>query len=117
MDQKPSSEFVVPGSLSVRRQRMREGPSPVWIVWRPHTCQSVSGDSPESFSQLLKLCKWPPGTPTGDRLRDWLVEWGHVRKKKGAKKKEISKELEATGFGPECHLDETDPNHNTKTII
>ena len=26
-------------------------------------------------------------------------------------------EVMATGFGPECHLDETDPNHNTRTVI
>jgi len=26
-------------------------------------------------------------------------------------------EVLATGFGPECHLDETDPNHSTRTVI
>lgn len=26
-------------------------------------------------------------------------------------------EVMATGFGPECHLDETDPNHATRTVI
>jgi hypothetical protein len=30
----------------------------------------------------------------------------------------LSAEHQATGFGPECHqLDESDPNHNTKTVI
>ena len=26
-------------------------------------------------------------------------------------------EVKATGFGPEAHLDETDPNHLTRTVI
>jgi len=28
---------------------------------------------------ILKSVKWPPKTPTGEALRDWLVEWGYVR--------------------------------------
>lgn len=28
----------------------------------------------------------------------------------------LSQELLSTGFGPECHLDESDPNHQTKMI-
>jgi hypothetical protein len=29
----------------------------------------------------------------------------------------LTAEHVATGFGPECHLDESDPNHKTRTII
>lgn len=115
-DPKPPSEFVVPGSLRIVRQVVREGPSPQWIMWRPHTAQGVSGEGPETFSAILKFAKWPPKTPTGEALRDWLVQWGHVRMKKGAKPTTVSPEVQATGFGPEAHLDETDPNHQTKMI-
>lgn len=112
---KPSAEFKVPGALSIVRQVVREGPSPQWTMWRPHTSQAVCGESPETFSAILKFAKWPPKTPTGERLRDWLVEWGHVRRTR-AKLPKIDPQVVATGFGPEAHLDETDPNHQTKMI-
>lgn len=80
MESKPPDEFVVPGSLRVTRQRTREGPSPVWIVWRPHTAQAVAGDDAKAFSAILKLCRWPASTPTGQLLREWLEAWGYVRK-------------------------------------
>lgn len=75
-----SSEFVVPGSLRITRQRMREGPSPVWIVWRPNTAQAVAGEDAAAFSAILKLSRWPASTPTGQKLREWLESWGYVRK-------------------------------------
>ena len=112
---KPPAEFKVPGSLMIHRQVVREGPSPQWTMWRPHTSQAVCGESPETFNAILKFAKWPPKTPTGERLRDWLVEWGHVRRNRAALP-QISAEIVATGFGPEAHLDESDPNHNTRMI-
>ena len=115
-EQKPPAEFNVPGSLMIRRQRMREGPSPVWILWKPHTAQSVHGESPESFSAILKFCQWPVGTPTGEALREWLVLWGYKRPAKKGKRSTVSPEVKATGFGPEAHLDESDPNHATKMV-
>lgn len=112
---KPPAEFKVPGSLTIVRQVVREGPSPQWTMWRPHTSQAVAGNDPETFSAILKFAKWPAKTPTGERLRDWLVEWGHVRRTR-ANLPKIDPEVVATGFGPEAHLDETDPNHNTRMI-
>jgi hypothetical protein len=33
------------------------------------------------------------------------------------KQEDNTEELLATGFGPECHLDEADPNYMTRTVI
>lgn len=116
MAEKPATSFVVPGSLRVERFRRREGPTPCWVVWKPGTSQGVSGESQEAFKALLKLCAWPASTPTGQRLREWLEAWGYVREKKKAEPLTVSQEVQATGFGPEAHLDESDPNYQTKMI-
>lgn len=71
----PSPIFRNPG-LSIERQRNKEGPSPVWIIWQPHRARIVLGDD---FKAILKIAKWPPKTPTGEALRDWLVSWGYER--------------------------------------
>lgn len=75
----PPDEFIKPGSLSVKRLKVKEGPTPVWIVWRPDVAQGVGGDDAEAFSRILKLCRWPASTPTGQALREWLEAWGYER--------------------------------------
>ncbi|MBB78326.1 MAG: hypothetical protein CL844_04930 [Crocinitomicaceae bacterium] len=77
--EKPPAEFVRHGSLIVRRLNVREGPAPVWIVWRPDVAQGVGGDDAEAFSKILRLCRWPASTPTGQALREWLAAWGYER--------------------------------------
>lgn len=71
----PSPIFRKPG-LSIERQRNKEGPSPVWIIWQPHNARIVMGDD---FKAILKIARWPPKTPTGEALRDWLGAWGYER--------------------------------------
>ena len=61
--------FEVPGSLRVEYQEHKEGPSPVYVVWKPGTCKAFQERGP-----LLKFAQWPASTPTGRRLRDWLDE-------------------------------------------
>ena len=65
---------------------------------------------------VVRACRWPVGTPTGEAIRNWLVGHGYNRP---GQKPIVTGELAATGFGPECHdsLDATDPNHATRTII
>ena len=78
----PAQSFNVPGSLRIERFRQREGPSPVWIIWTPGTTRPVSGSDQQAFRDILKAAKWPASTPTGQKLREWLAEWGYVRQKK-----------------------------------
>ena len=79
---KPAQVFEVPGSLKIERCRQREGPSPVWIIWTPGTSRPVAGSDQQAFRDILKAAKWPASTPTGQKLREWLAEWGYVRQKK-----------------------------------
>ena len=69
MTGKPSPIFRCPG-LSIERQRNKDGPSPTWIIWQPHSARIVMGDN---FTQILKIVRWPVKTPTGEALQDWLV--------------------------------------------
>ena len=68
---------------------------------------------------LLRFVQWPAKTPTGDAIRAWLDGFAANEKASDApqQKPSLTDEQLATGFGPECHLDETDPNHHTRTII
>ena len=98
--------FHRPGSLFVQRSLQREGPSPVFIAWKPHSSRLFYERSP-----LLKFVGWPASTPTGRELRDWLDSF-----EKTEPKPELDmKEIQATGWGPEAH--EQDPTAQTKTII
>ena len=97
--------FHRPGSLYVLRSLRREGPSPVFIAWKPHSSRLFYERSP-----LLKFVAWPASTPTGRELRDWLDSF-----EKAEPKPELDmKEIQATGWGPEAH--EQDPTAQTKMI-
>lgn len=72
---------------------------------------------------MLRFIAWPTKTFTGDALREWLksfdpvVDQGPPAHDLQAASS-LSDELLATGFGPEVHaLDESDPNHFTRTVI
>lgn len=64
--------------------------------------------------ELRRFLKLPKGTPSRELLDAFLAEAQPRANDEGEEKRE---ELLATGFGPECHLDESDPNHNTRTVI
>ena len=61
--------FEVRGALRVEYQEPKEGPSPVYVAWKPGTACTFRERCP-----LLKFVQWPASTPTGRRFRDWLDE-------------------------------------------
>lgn len=64
------SERFVAGQLWIERTKQREGPPYVYTCW--------SGKTSKLFTDrkaLLKFVKWPPKTPTGDSLRQWLLSF------------------------------------------
>ena len=64
--------------------------------------------------ELRRFLKLKGSTTSLAALNSWLDSLQAT----DAERAEPSRaEVLATGFGPECHLDETDPNHNTRTVI
>lgn len=98
--------FRVPGSLFIERTPSREGPSPVWICWKPHTSRVFA--DPKA---AIKFAAWPKSTPTGQELRDWI---------KGLEEPVAvstdQSRIKAEGWGPEAHAAAEEPNDNTKMI-
>ena len=89
----------------VERQLRREGPSPVFVAWKPHTSMLFTERKP-----LLKFCAWPASTETGKELRAWLDSFTD-----NAKAPEVDLvRLKKEGFGPEQHDD--DPTANTRMV-
>lgn len=102
--------FTAPGLRIERRWDKWNGAD--FVAWKPHVSQGFA-----TRKELLKFVAWPAKTPTGDRIREWLDSFEQKQDQAPAPAAALSDELLATGFGPECHLDEADPNHNTRTII
>ena len=48
------AQFFKPGSIFIERQVPREGPSPVFVAWKPHTAQSFIDEK-----ALLKFAAYP----------------------------------------------------------
>jgi hypothetical protein len=104
--------FTAPGLLVVRQWDRWNGA--LFIAWKPSVSMAF-----RERKALLKFVAWPIKTPTGDRFREWLNSFEPQAPEPAAatKSPELSPELLATGFGPECHLDESDPNYQTRTVI
>ena len=102
--------FTAPGLLVVRQWDRWNGA--LFLAWKPSVSMAF-----RERKALLKFVAWPPKTPTGDRFREWLNSFEQQPEQQTEQQSELSSEVLATGFGPECHLDETDPNHNTRTVI
>jgi len=113
--------FTAPG-LRVERQWDRWNGT-LYLAWRPNVSMCF-----RDRKSMLKFVAWPAKTPTGDRFREWLDSFeqqGHPNETQPLtssplvqrSEASLSQELLATGFGPECHLDESDPNHQTRTVI
>ena len=97
--------FFVPGSLLVERHIRKEGPSPVFVAWRPYSSMMFT-----DRKALLKFAAWPASTPTGQEFRKWLDSFDAV-----APAPELNMDqIKAEGWGPEAH--EEDPTTNTKMI-
>lgn len=82
-----------------------------YVAWRPNISQFF-----DSKKALLAWAKWPSNTPTGDELREWLEGLEREDRAKQEAQKKPEPDL-AGGFGPECHLDESDPNFRTRQIV
>ena len=104
-----TAQFHVPNALFVERSLRKEGPSPVYVAWKPSTSRLFYDKK-----NLLKFCAWPKSLPTGQALRDWLDSFDDQLP---APNEQHQDRIVAEGFGPEAHLDESDPNHQTKTVI
>jgi len=102
-------QFEAPG-LKITRTYDR-GSGEFFIAWKPNVSMWF-----KDRKAMLKFVAWPPKTPTGDRLREWLNGFANDEPKTVAADG-LTAEVMATGFGPECHLDESDPNYATKTVI
>lgn len=103
--------FSAPGLLVVRQWDRWNGA--LFIAWKPNVSMAFRERKP-----LLKFVAWPVKTPTGDRFREWLNSFEEQKAEPAPEPTpELPAELLATGFGPECHLDETDPNYQTRTVI
>ena len=79
---------------------------------------SVFLREPEEVRQFLNLVA---KTRSRDALDSWfaslsLGDQGHNPIPTGMEQG-LSERAIATGFGPECHLDESDPNYQTRTVI
>lgn len=84
-----------------------------YIAWKPYVSMWFT-----DRKALLKFAAWPAKTTTGDRLREWLKGFeSDAPASKVDPASTLSDEVKATGFGPECHLDESDPNYQTRTVI
>ena len=84
-----------------------------YCCWKPHTSVFCA-----NRSEVLRFMAWPAKTPTGDALRLWLteIEEADAKRAQPAEQQGLTPELLATGWGPETHLDETDPNFQTRQI-
>ena len=59
---------------------------------------------------------FPLKTPSRERFDAFMDEVEAADAARAEKK--VDKEIDTTtGFGPECHLDESDPNFATRTVI
>lgn len=71
--------------------------------------------------ELRKFLGLPLKTPSRESLDSWLVSLDAIDDERESRKTQktsgLSTEVLQTGFGPECHLDESDPNHQTRTVI
>jgi len=68
-------------------------------------------------AELRRFLKLPRTIPMREALESWLASLSDQDVKRVPPPAAATSELLATGFGPECHLDESDPNHATRTII
>ena len=103
--------FNAAGGLRIETSRDWNGR---WFTcWKPNVSIYC-----RTRRDVLKFASWPIKTPTGDSLRAWLDQLASIdaAKQKPSPKEGLSDELLATGFGPEAHLDESDPNYQTKMI-
>ena len=101
--------FTSPG---IRIESRRNHNGRTYLAWKPHVSMWFN-----DRRSLLRWLAWPPKTPTGDALRDWLnaLESDDEQRQQPAVDG-LSAEVVATSFGPEHHLDESDPMFATRMV-
>ena len=100
-------QFQAPGLRITRTYSPDSGA--FYIAWKPDVSMWF-----QDRKAMLKFAAWPPKTPTGDRLREWLKGFESDAPTKQAPRLEVlSPELKATGFGPECHDGEMRAEYET----
>ena len=69
--------------------------------------------------ELRRFLKIPKSVPMREILDGWIegLEQADAARKQPKEQEGLSAELLVTGFGPEAHLDESDPNYQTRTVI
>ena len=102
-----TSRFVRDG-LFVERCIRREGPSPVFIV-----CYRGKAWVEFEPKAIRKACHMSKGLPSREAFDKWIAEFETTEKAPELDMQRIASE----GFGPEAHLDHTDPNYQTKTVL
>ena len=100
------AQFFKPGSILIERQLPREGPTPVYCAWKPHTSASFTDEK-----ALLKFAAYPKSTPTGVELREWLRSFDGISIEEA--ELDVAR-IKAEGFGPEA--EELDPTSQTKMV-
>jgi hypothetical protein len=109
----------LPGLMTVETGRDWSGR---WFIGYAKGASAMFRDA-KALRRFLKL---PPKTTSREALDSWVasLEAADTAKQRTISDTSetqtdtsLSEELLATGFGPECHLDESDPNHQTRTVI
>jgi len=103
--------------------------------WNGRAYIACSSSASMLFRDVAELRRWlklPKGIASREAFDSWIASLEAMDKEREAKREHLpltskpavegsetnlSQELLASGFGPECHLDESDPNFATKTVI
>lgn len=105
------AELFTGPTIRIESRRDHNGRS--YTAWKPHVSMWF-----DERKALLRWLGWPAKTPTGDAIRAWLNDLESSDQQRQQPRPDgLSPELLATGFGPEAHLDESDPNFQTRTVI
>jgi hypothetical protein len=82
-----------------------------YVAWQPSESRGFS-----DRKSLLRWLSWPPKTQTGDELRAWLDELEAAPAP--APSAPVGDANVEASFDPLAHgLDESDPQHATRTVI
>jgi hypothetical protein len=96
-------------SLSVSYNRTHDGPNHFIVFYK--NLSTVCFTSKE-VRQRLGPAKF---TDSSKALSSWCDEM--IEKYEKTTTDRDQEEVKATGFGPEAHLDESDPNFQCKTVV
>lgn len=96
--------------------------------WNGRAYIACSSTASMLFRDVGKLRRWlklPKGIPLRESFDSWIASLEAADQQRAFNKAgvvqgaspNLSQELLETGFGPECHLDESDPNYQTRTVL